>query len=312
MEGPLREEEILVGGQAVIEGVMMRTPHAYAVAVRRPDGSVAIQKDVVPSLARRFPFLKLPLLRGVATLVQALALGIRTLNYSASVAMDESPVEKPQPKKRDATSLALFGSMLAALAFGVAIFILAPLYLTRWTAGYVPALEGWVLFNLVDGFFRVLFFILYIVFISRMKDIQRVFEYHGAEHKVVFNREAAEELTVENSRKQSRFHPRCGTSFLLFVMVVSIVVFSIFKLQGFLWIALSRILLLPLIAGISYEMIRFSARHADRAWLRVVIQPGLWLQRLTTREPSDDQIEVAITALKEALQVEERAVAAAA
>ena len=296
------EQEILVGGQAVIEGVMMRTPNAYAVAVRRPDGTMAVDKGSVANLARRYRPLRWPIFRGVGTLAQSLALGIRTLNYSASVAMGEE-----EGRKSQGTTLALIGSMVLAVIFGVGLFILAPLFLTRGVGLFVPALDNWWLFNGVDGLFRVVFFLLYIFLIARMKDIQRVFEYHGAEHKVVFNREAGEELNADNARKFSRFHPRCGTSFLLFVMVVSIVVFSIFKFSQLQWIVLSRIFLIPLIAGLSYELIRFSARHADQKWCRAFIQPGLWLQRLTTREPNDEQLEVAIYALRQALEVEQAA-----
>jgi len=189
----------------------------------------------------------------------------------------------------------------AAAVATIVIFILVPLWLTTWLKDYFVAIHNWFVFNLVDGVIRVVFFLAYILLISSMKDIKRVFQYHGAEHKVVYTWEAKEELTVENARRKSTLHPRCGTSFLLFVMVVSIVVFSIFKFHAFWAIFLSRVILIPVISGLSYEMIRFSAPRCRQGFFRLVVLPGLSLQRITTKEPSDDQLEVAIRALQEAL-----------
>jgi uncharacterized protein YqhQ len=194
--------------------------------------------------------------------------------------------------------------MVLGIAMAVFLFILLPLWITSWLRGYIAAVHNWLVFNLVDGLIRVAFFLGYIVLISLMKDIRRVFQYHGAEHKVVHTWESAEELTVENAQKKSTLHPRCGTSFLLFVMVVSIIVFSIFKFNAFWSIFLSRLVLVPVVSGLSYELIRFSAPRCQRGFFRLVVLPGLALQRITTNEPSDDQLEIAIRALKEALELE--------
>jgi uncharacterized protein YqhQ len=298
-------EDILVGGQAVIEGVMMRTPRAYAVAVRRADGSLQVKKEPVRRLSDLWKPLSWPVVRGFAVLLQSLVLGIRTLNYSFSAAMlDAEPDENPKPEKKGGDLWPILVSMTAAAAVAVFLFILAPLWITTWLKGYLSAVHNWVMFNLVDGVIRVVFFVGYIVAISMMKDIRRVFQYHGAEHKVVYVWEAGEELTVDNARAKSTLHPRCGTSFLLFVMVVSIVVFSLFKFDRFWAIFLSRVVLIPLISGISYELIRASAPRCRRGFFRLIVLPGLALQRITTKEPSDDQLEVAILALKEALALE--------
>jgi uncharacterized protein YqhQ len=303
-------EDILVGGQAVIEGVMMRTPYAYAVAVRRADGSMAIKTEAVRRLADLWKPLTWPVIRGFAVLVQSLMLGMRTLNFSFNVVMaDAAP--KSAATEAEASAAAPEGgwlltalSMGAAAAVAVGVFILAPLWITTWLKNYFVAVHNWFVFNLVDGVIRVVFFLSYILLISRMKDIKRVFQYHGAEHKVVFTWEAKEELTAENARKKSTLHPRCGTSFLLFVMVVSIVVFSIFKFKTFWAIFLSRVILIPIISGLSYEMIRLSAPRAQRGFFRLIVLPGLTLQRVTTKPPSDDQLEVAIRALQEALALD--------
>jgi len=299
-------EDILVGGQAVIEGVMMRTPHGYAVAVRRADGSTTMKREAVRRLATLWKPLSWPVIRGFAVLVQSLVLGIRTLNYSFNIAMlDAEPQSKADEKKgKKGEFLPILLSMAAALAVAVFLFILAPLWITVWLKGYFAAVENWLVFNMVDGVIRVTFFLTYILLITTMKDIRRVFQYHGAEHKVVHTWEAQEELTVDNARAKSPLHPRCGTSFLLFVMVVSIAVFSIYKFDAFWAIFLSRVVLIPIIAGLSYELIRLSAPRCRRGFFRLVVLPGLTLQRLTTKEPSDDQLEVAIYALKQALELD--------
>jgi uncharacterized protein YqhQ len=307
-------EDILVGGQAVIEGVMMRTPRAYAVAVRRADGSIEVKREMVKRVSEYWKPLSWPVIRGFAVLLQSLVLGIRTLNYSfAAASADLEPKkeaepapdgEAPGPKKKDQELLPILVTMTVAMAFAVFLFVLAPLWITTWLKNFFPAVHNWVVFNLVDGLIRVIFFLAYILMISRMKDIRRVFQYHGAEHKVVFTWEAGEELTVENARRKTTLHPRCGTSFLLFVMVTSIVVFSIFKFNAFWAIFLSRVVLLPLISGLSYELIRLSARRCERGFFRFFVMPGLALQRITTKEPSDDQLEIAIRALQEALELD--------
>jgi uncharacterized protein YqhQ len=300
------EGELLVGGQALIEGVMMRSPGAYGVAVRRPDRSIAFQRGKVASLAKRYPFLKLPILRGVAVLFQSLALGIRALNFSAEQAMAEEKTEdKPaEAKKDDKSNWAIAGSMTVGLVAGAVIFLLIPLWLTRLAEQHLFGGHlSTVPFNLVDGLLRAVFFLAYIFAISRMKDIHRVFQYHGAEHKVVFAWEKQVPLTVENARAQSRLHPRCGTSFLLFVLLVSILVFSFIpKTLPFVVMYGGRLLLVPVIAGLSYEVLRFTAKHRAAPLFALLVAPGLALQRITTQEPTDDMLEVAIAALEEALR----------
>ncbi len=304
-------EDILVGGQAVIEGVMMRTPYAYAVAVRRTDGSMAIKKEAVRRLADLWKPLTWPVVRGFAVMLQSLVLGIQTLNYSFNAAMAEASPKSAAPDTTPARKASQDGGWLPiALSMGLAaivavgVFILAPLWITTWLKNYFSAVHNWFVFNLVDGVIRVVFFLAYILLISTMKDIRRVFQYHGAEHKVVHTWEAREELTVENARRKSTLHPRCGTSFLLFVMVVAIVVFSLFKFHAFWSIFLARVILIPIISGLSYELIRFSAPRSRKGFFRLVVLPGLSLQRITTKEPADDQLEVAIRALQEALALD--------
>ena len=299
-------EDILVGGQAVIEGVMMRTPHAYAVAVRRADGSVEVKREPVKRLSEYWKPLSWLVIRGFAVLLQSLILGIRTLNYSVNVAMKdvEPDAAKKKKGKKESTAFPIAISMFFGIAAAVILFILLPLWITTWAKGYIPAVHNWVVFNLVDGLIRVIFFLTYIILVSLMKDIRRVFQYHGAEHKVVHTWEAAEELTVENARGKSTLHPRCGTSFLMFVMVVSIIVFSLFKFNAFWAIFLSRIILVPIVSGLSYELIRLSAPRCQRGFFRLIVLPGLALQRITTKPPTDDQLEIAIRALKEALELD--------
>jgi uncharacterized protein YqhQ len=298
-------EDILVGGQAVIEGVMMRTPHAYAVAVRRADGSIETKREPVKRLSDCWKPLSWLVIRGFAVLIQSLILGMSTLNYSINVAMkDLEPEEKKKSKGKGSTALPIAFSLILGVAAAVFLFILLPLWITTWIKGYIAAVHNWIVFNLVDGLIRVIFFLAYIILVSLMKDIRRVFQYHGAEHKVVHTWEAAEELTVENARTKSTLHPRCGTSFLMFVMVVSIIVFSLFKLDAFWAIFLSRIVLVPLVSGLSYELIRLTAPRCHKGFFRFIVFPGMALQRITTKPPSDDQLEVAICALKESLELD--------
>lgn len=291
-----RNVDMLIGGQAVIEGVMMRGLTGYSVAVRQPDGGVAIRKDRLVSVTTKYPFLKTPVLRGSVVLIQSLILGIRALNYSASVA---SEGEEGEPEM---SNWAIAGSMLMALVLGVGLFILAPLGLTNLIRHYLLPDMGNFAYNAIDGVIRAIFFFVYVASISLMDDIKRVFQYHGAEHKTVFTFEANEELTVENARGKSTLHPRCGTSFLMFVMAISILVFSLVPSTAHFTIKFgARIVLMPLIAGLAYEVIRFSARHLTNPVCKVLVRPGMWLQRITTREPDDKQLEIAIIALKEAL-----------
>ncbi len=297
-------DKIHVGGQAVIEGVMMRAPRSVAIAVRRPDGEIVVRKELVVPLSERFPIVKLPILRGAVALFTSLIIGIKALNFSANEAMTEEEKDKESIKEGggELSSWAMAGTMTVAFGFGICLFFLFPLYLTKLMTPVIG--DNNIIFNLVDGVIRVIVFLLYIWAISRMKDIQRVFQYHGAEHKSIFAFEAGDELTVENVRGFSRLHPRCGTSFLLIVMLVSIAVFSLIpKLWPFYLKAGSRIILLPMIAGISYEFLKWSATHENHPLVKMIIAPGLALQRLTTREPDDSQLEVAIRSLNEALEV---------
>ncbi|HEU0265241.1 MAG TPA: DUF1385 domain-containing protein [Geobacterales bacterium] len=288
-------EKINVGGQAVIEGVMMRAPRALAIAVRRPTGEIVVKREPAIPLSERYPMLKLPLLRGVIALVTSLITGMRALNFSAN----ESLVDEEE-KKEELSPLAMTGTIIVAFGFGILLFFVFPLYLTKLLQPVIGSHP--LVFNLVDGLIRVIVFVAYILVISFMADIRRVFQYHGAEHKTIFAFEAGEELTVENVRRHSRLHPRCGTSFLLIVMVVSILVFSFVpKAWPFIAKAGSRVILLPLIAGISYEILKWSAKHDSSPLVRFLITPGLALQRLTTGEPDDAQLEVAIRSMEEAL-----------
>jgi uncharacterized protein YqhQ len=291
-----RNVDMLIGGQAVIEGVMMRSLTGFSVAVRQPDGGVSIKKEKLVSVTAKYPFLKFPILRGSVVLIQSLILGMRALNFSASVA---SEGEAGEP---ELSNWAMAGTLAFAMLMGVGLFILAPLAITNAIRHYLLPGMGNVAYNAVDGLLRALFFFVYIVSISYMKEIRRVFQYHGAEHKTVYTFEAHEELTVDNARPKSTLHPRCGTSFLMFVMAISILVFSLVPSTAPFVVKFgARVVLIPLIAGLAYELIRFSARHLKNPVCRLMIQPGLWLQRITTKEPDDKQLEVAIVALREAL-----------
>ncbi|MGZ7032304.1 MAG: DUF1385 domain-containing protein [Thermoanaerobaculia bacterium] len=287
---------MLIGGQAVIEGVMMRSLTGFSVAVRQPDGGVSIKKEKLVSLAKKYPFLKIPILRGSVVLIQSLILGMRALNFSASVASEGEEGEA------ELSNWAVAGTLLFALALGVGLFILAPLAITNAIRHYLVPGMGNFAYNAVDGLLRALFFFIYIVSISYMKEIRRVFQYHGAEHKTVYTFEANEDLTVENARTKSTLHPRCGTSFLMFVMAISILVFSLVPSTAPFVVKFgARVVLIPLIAGLAYEVIRFSARHLKNPVCRLLIKPGLWLQKITTKEPDDKQLEVALMAQREAL-----------
>jgi uncharacterized protein YqhQ len=288
--------QINIGGQAVIEGVLMRAPRSMAIAVRRPSGEIVVKKDVIVPLSERFPLVKLPIIRGAVALFSSLAIGLKALNFSANEALaGEGEV------KEEMSPMVMGGTMAVALLFGVLLFFILPLYLTKLLVPLIGTSN--IVFNLVDGVIRVAVFLVYIYSISKMKDIQRVFQYHGAEHKSIFAFEAGEQLTVENVGKYSRLHPRCGTSFLLIVMLVSIFVFSLIpKLWPFYQKAGARVVLLPLIAGVSYEFLKLSAKHNASPLVRMLIAPGLALQRLTTREPDESQVEVAIRSMQEALE----------
>lgn len=380
------ERDLIVGGQAVIEGVMMRTPNAYAIAVRKADGTIVNTAAALPKWSDKYRLLKLPVLRGGAVLVQSMGLGIKALNYSANEAFaeaEEAQAEEvkvalspaviegegdfagltgampglfpvpTQKRSRDelkkGTTAAAAGSIVFALIFNVLLFVAAPLLLTNalfigagwattpttpaaatstapaattqtpaaepedgaWYAGawstvrtYLHPVRPSVAFNLIDGLIRMTFFLIMIFSFSLLKDIRRVFQYHGAEHKTVFTWEAGLPLTVENARPQPRQHPRCGTSFLMVVMLVAIVLFSVIKFDSLLFNFLIRIALMPVVAGLSYEIIRLSAKKESSWFFKLMTRPGVWLQNITTQEPDDQQLEVAIEALKESLKLE--------
>lgn len=385
------ERDIIVGGQAVIEGVMMRTPNAYAVAVRKADGTIVNISARLPKWSDKYPLLKLPVLRGSAVLVQSMGLGIKALNYSANeafqaaeeaeareiqVALTPAVIEgegdfagitgavpglfpiptqkRPKEEMKKGGTAAAAGSIIFAIIFNILLFVAAPLLLTNAlfiAAGWAPApsvmatstvqpqtaavptqqvenagtAEGgpaWYSkawgavstylhpvrpsfsFNLIDGLIRMTFFLTMIFSFSLVKDIRRVFEYHGAEHKTVFTWEAGLPLTVENARPQPRQHPRCGTSFLMVVMLVSIALFSVIKFDSLLLNFVVRLALMPLVAGLSYEIIRLSAKKESGWVFKLFTRPGVWLQNITTQEPDDQQLEVAIEALKESLKLE--------
>lgn len=276
-----------VGGQAVIEGVMMRGPKYIATAVRTPVGDITVKKDEVHSLSDRYPVLKRPLLRGTIALYESLVYGMKCLSYSAQTAGEEDEeLTKPQ----------MMATMAFSIALAIIVFLLIPTYGAKFVPGVADSTMG---LNIVEGVLRLLIFLLYIWGISLTSDIKRVFEYHGAEHKTIWTYESGEALTVENVRKHSRLHPRCGTNFLLIVMFVSIFVFAFLGWPNLFERVLSRVLLMPVVAGISYEMIRLAARTKSPL-VQTLFKPGLYLQYLTTREPHDDQIEVAIEALNAA------------
>lgn len=297
-------EEVLVGGQAVIEGVMMRSPHSYAVAVRQPAGTIAVMQDSIERPSEKYPWLKYPILRGLGTLGQSLVIGIKALRYSAEAAL-EDPEKKDEQKgkKPELSNWVLAANLLFSLGFFVVFYKLLPLYLTTEAKGFFPRIENPLLFNLVDGVIRILLFLGFLWVISQWKDIQRVFEYHGAEHKVVWAYEKTGRFDLATARGCTRFHPRCGTSFLLVVMVIAMVLYMFLPFQSFAGRFAGRIALLPLIAGVSYEFIRFAAKSQGMLW-RWAAQPGLWLQRITTREPNDAQLETAIKALETAMEME--------
>lgn len=287
------KEQFQYGGMAVIEGVMMRGPQYTSIAVRKSDGSISVEKEENSPLARRYPFLKWPMIRGTYVLIESMVVGVRMLNKSANMALEE--------EEEELSPLEIM--LTVAFAFGLAIllFMILPTAIVHFASQY---LGGVVLQNIVEGIIRILFFFLYVYAISHMPDIARVFMYHGAEHKTIFTHEAGRALTVANARPYPRLHPRCGTAFLLIVMVVSIIVFAMLG-EGSLWYRVwSRLLVLPVVAGLGYEFLKFSGRYHNNRWLKYLITPGLWLQKLTTREPDDDQIEVAIAALEAVLEDE--------
>jgi uncharacterized protein YqhQ len=307
----------MVGGQAVIEGVMMRGPRDTALAVRKPDGTINLDVWQTSSVHDRFPILGIPIVRGVVNFIEMLVFGYKTLMKSAEIAgFDEektdsaskgsaAPIEGSSGDMSQTVeneggigNMAMGAlsalSMFLGFAIAILLFVVAPTFLVGKTNQFVH----WGAFEtLVEGVIKIVIFVGYLALISRMKDIQRLYQYHGAEHKTIYCYEHGDELTPENARKYTRFHPRCGTSFLLIVLIVNIIVFS-FVTWKILWLRiLLTLVLMPVVVGISYEIIKFAGRH-DNSVMRFVLAPGLWLQRLTTREPDDSQLEVAIMSIK--------------
>ncbi len=284
-----------VGGQAVIEGVMMRGKTHVAVAVRRPDGEISVDVRPVNSISDRYPILKKPFLRGVVSLVESLVMGMKALAYSAQVSGDED-------EKLDSKEMALTIAVSAGLA--ILLFIVIPTWSMRFLTGIT---QDHMALNLAEGVLRMAIFLAYIAAISSMNDIQRVFQYHGAEHKTIYTYEAGLPLKVENVRPFSTLHPRCGTNFLMIVMLISMFIFTFLGWPSLLERIASRIILMPVIAGVSYELIRYAGAHTDNPLVRIAITPGLLLQKLTTRQPDDSQIEVAIASLKAVVPPEDLA-----
>jgi uncharacterized protein YqhQ len=286
------------GGQAVLEGVMMRGPSNWSVAVRKPDGDIAHVSRHIESAMKRHRIARLPIIRGIFALGESLAIGFRALAISANYAaqdenaeVDEAPVELSRAQ--------LFFAFAVAIGFAIALFKVTPALVTD-----LLPIHGTTGFVVVEGLIRVSIFILYLSLISLLPDLRRVFQYHAAEHKAINALEAGDELVPERVQRYSLIHPRCGTAFLLWVMVIAIFVFAFFGRPAWYWLIATRILLLPVIAGLAYELIRFAGKHTDNSILMALLAPGLWLQRLTTREPTLDQIEVSIRALQEVLRVE--------
>ncbi len=306
-------EETLVGGQAVMEGVMMRAPHSYCVAVRKPSGEIVTEEMPVARVSEKHKYFKWPILRGLGTLGQAMSLGMMALKFSANAILDD--VAKPEATK-DAvskpavSSWMMNGQIIFSVLFFIVLYKLVPLKLTEMLSRFAPAMnasgiKGQILFNLVDGIIRLGIFVGFLFLLSRSKEIRRVFEYHGAEHKVVFNFESGKPVNVANAQQFVTWHPRCGTSFMFVIMVISMVVYMFIPVHGFVAKFAIRVALLPLIAGLSYELIRFAAKRRG-SFLALLAAPGLWTQRITTKPPSDEQAEVAIRALDGAMALEAR------
>ena len=288
-----------VGGQAVMEGVLMRSPNFWGMAVRTPAGNVDVQAEPFRSITRKSKLFRLPIIRGFLSLAETLWLGMKALTLSTNVALGE---EEDLSKKEIAATM-LFGLGLAFL-----LFLVVPVWGTKGLGSFLGGIENPILFNLVEGFLRILVFVAYLLLITAVsKDIKRFFAYHGAEHKAIKVYERGEELVPENARKLDTSHVRCGTSFVLYVLVLSILVFSLLPIDWWVEAVLSRVVVIPLVAGLAFEFIMWSARHQGSAIVRALIWPGLQLQKLTTREPTDDQVEVAMASLKEVLAKEDEA-----
>jgi len=303
-----KEIDFAVGGQAVIEGVMMRSPNSITISVRKQDGSIKTKKDKYQVLTQRFKWLNLPILRGVVNLFEMMVIGTKAINFSANESLEEPEEEKKDKTKWDIVlEIGMFTfSLVLALAFSLFLFKFLPLWITTIIEKKVNYIkENDIIFNLIDGGLKMFMFLSYIFILSLIPTFRRIFEYHGAEHKSIFNYEKKLELNVENAKKQSRFHPRCGTSFILIVFTISIIVYTFVpRPDDFLMNFTIRLAFLPLIAGISYEYLKMSAKHTENIVVKALVAPGLWFQRLTTKEPDDKQLEIGLASLKAALAME--------
>jgi uncharacterized protein YqhQ len=302
-------EETLVGGQAVLEGVMMRSPHAWGIACRKPSGEVSIHSEPLERLSEKHKWMGWPVIRGVMTLGHAMTLGFRALKFSANVALDElQPAPKPgepEKKKFEISGWIATVNVIFSVGFFIFMYKYLPLLAATELKKVDPALGGQIMFNLVDGVIRLALFLLFIWGTSLFPDIRRVYQYHGAEHKTVFAFENGDPLETAEVQKYSTYHPRCGTSFLMTVMIISILVYMLFPVTTFWSRFALRIVLLPVITGLSYEIIRFAAKHRGSLFAMMTM-PGLWLQRITTQPPADEQAQCAIVALNEAMSLEKQ------
>jgi uncharacterized protein YqhQ len=296
-------EETLVGGQAVLEGVMMRSPHAWGICVRRTDGTIASHSEPLARPSEKHKWMGWPIIRGVVTLGQAMGLGFRALRFSANVVLDEIPAGK-DGKKLEINGWVAALNILLSVGFFIFMYKFLPLVAATELKQHVsPVFGNQIIFNLVDGVIRLALFLAFIWMTSLWADLRRVYQYHGAEHKTVFAFEAKDPLTPASVQKYVTWHPRCGTSFLMTVMLISIVIYTVIPVQTFGARFAIRIALLPVIAGVSYEIIRFAAKHRGSLFA-IITAPGLWLQRITTQPPADDQVECAIGALNLAMEME--------
>jgi uncharacterized protein YqhQ len=295
-------EETLVGGQAVLEGVMMRSPHAWGISIRKPDGTISTHSEPLERLSEKHKWMGWPIVRGVMTLGQAMVLGFRALRYSADVALDQMSADK-NGKKQEMSGWVMAVNIIFSLGFFIALYKFIPLVAATKLQKIYPEFGNQILFNVVDGVIRIAIFLLFIWGTSLWPDIRRVYQYHGAEHKTVFAFENHDPLNPPNVQAYSTYHPRCGTSFLMTVMIISMIVYMAFPVHAFWTKFALRIALLPVIAGVSYEMIRFASKHG-KSLFALLTKPGMWLQRITTQPPTDDQVECAITALNEAMELE--------
>ncbi len=297
-------EETLVGGQAVLEGVMMRSPHAWAIAVRKPDGEVATHSEPIERPSEKHKWMGWPIVRGVMTLGYAMSLGFRALRFSANVALDQVPADE-KGKKLEISGWLATVNIVLSLGFFIFMYKFLPLLAATELKRINPVFGGRILFNLVDGIVRLALFLFFIFGTSLMKDIRRVYQYHGAEHKTVFAFENHDPLETGAVQKYSTYHPRCGTSFLMTVMIISILIYTLVPAVTFWGKFAARIALLPVIAGLSYEIIRYAAKHRGSLFA-LMTAPGLWLQRITTQPPDDTQVQCAITALDQAMDLEKQ------